>query len=65
MALAIPGGAPGYDYDKENGNNVAHDADLTSQRLREHRPRRLVVKAMHQHQRDFVSVAGFLRFGEW
>jgi hypothetical protein len=24
MALAIPGGAPGYDNDKEFGNNVTH-----------------------------------------
>jgi hypothetical protein len=36
MTLAIPGGAPGYDGNKENGNKVAHDADLTSQRLRDH-----------------------------
>jgi len=36
MALAIPGGAPGYDDDKEFGNNITHKADHTSQRLREH-----------------------------
>src|ERR1700676_3592155 len=34
MALAIPGGAPGYDYDKEFGNNITHLAARTSQRLR-------------------------------
>jgi hypothetical protein len=26
MALAIPGGAPGYDGDKEFGNNVTHSS---------------------------------------
>jgi hypothetical protein len=34
MALAIPGGAPGYDYNKEFGNNITHFAVLASQRLR-------------------------------
>ena len=34
MASATPGGAPGYDYDKEFGNNIAHLAAQTSQRLR-------------------------------
>jgi hypothetical protein len=48
MALAIPGDAPGYDYDKEDGNNIAHDADLTSQRLREHTHGRPFVKAKPQ-----------------
>jgi len=24
MASATPGGAPGYDYDKEFGNNITH-----------------------------------------
>jgi hypothetical protein len=33
--LAIPGGAPGYDYDKF-GNNITHKAARTFQRLREH-----------------------------
>jgi hypothetical protein len=32
---ATPGGAPGYDDDKEFGNNIAHLAALASQRLRE------------------------------
>jgi hypothetical protein len=35
MASAIPGGAPGYDDDKEFGNNITHKGDRTSQRLRE------------------------------
>jgi hypothetical protein len=45
MALAIPGDAPGYDYNKEDGNNVAHDAERASQRLRDHSPESLDVKA--------------------
>src|SRR6266700_4455255 len=35
MALAIPGGAPGYDDDKEFGNYITHLTARTSQRLRE------------------------------
>jgi hypothetical protein len=34
MASATPGGALGYDYDKEFGNNITHLAARTSQRLR-------------------------------
>src|ERR1700726_5145590 len=34
MALAIPGGAPGYDDDKQFGNFITHMAAHTSQRLR-------------------------------
>jgi hypothetical protein len=34
MALAIPGGAPGYDDDKELGNNIAHTMHQTFRRLR-------------------------------
>src|ERR1700735_1283909 len=43
MASAIPGGAPGYDDDKEFGNFITHSAARTSQRLREHsdRPRKV------------------------
>lgn len=33
--LAIPGDAPGYDDDKEFGNNVTHEVGPASQRLRE------------------------------
>jgi hypothetical protein len=36
MALAIPGGAPGYDDDKQFGNFITHIAAKTFQRLREH-----------------------------
>jgi hypothetical protein len=34
MALAIPGGALGYDGDKEFGNNITHLAAQASRRLR-------------------------------
>ena len=34
--LAIPGGAPGYDDDKEFGNFITHKTAQASQRLREH-----------------------------
>src|SRR5712692_9931693 len=36
MALAIPGGAPGYDDDKQFGNFITHMAARTSSRLRKH-----------------------------
>jgi hypothetical protein len=43
--LAIPGGAPGYDYDnKEFGNNITHKTAQASQRLREHTAKGLKVK---------------------
>jgi hypothetical protein len=34
MASAIPGGAPGYDDNKEFGNFITHSMARTSQRLR-------------------------------
>ncbi len=34
MALAIPGGAPGYDDDKDLGNFITHMTARTSRRLR-------------------------------
>src|SRR6267154_5567283 len=34
MASATPGGAPGYDDDKQFGNFITHMAARTSQRLR-------------------------------
>jgi hypothetical protein len=34
MASAIPGGAPGYDDDKELGNFITHMTARTSRRLR-------------------------------
>jgi hypothetical protein len=36
MALAIPGDAPGYDGDKEFGNNITHKRARAFQRLRNH-----------------------------
>src|SRR5581483_9508795 len=42
---ATPGGAPGYDGNKEFGNNIAHRRALTSQRLREHSDQARKVKA--------------------
>src|SRR5215217_1913678 len=44
MASATPGGAPGYDYDKEFGNNLAHLKARTSQRLRGYTARSPEVK---------------------
>jgi hypothetical protein len=45
MTSAIPGGAPGYDDDKELGNNVAHATHEASRRLREHSRQSADVKA--------------------
>ncbi|MDU6746651.1 MAG: hypothetical protein E6447_02795, partial [Bradyrhizobium sp.] len=62
--LAIPGDAPGYDYDKDGGNNVAHVAKQTSQRLREHSHGYPDVKAKPAHTRDFVRLTRNSPFGE-
>ena len=64
MASATPGGAPGYDYDKEFGNNIAHSRARTSQRLRGYTARSLEVKE-GRHRRDFDSLTVFRAFGEW
>jgi hypothetical protein len=45
MASAIPGGAPGYDDDKELGNFITHIAAQTSRRLRKHSHQTPKVKA--------------------
>ena len=45
MASAIPGGAPGYDDDKELGNFITHMIAHTSRRLRKHSRQTLKVKA--------------------
>src|SRR3979409_433475 len=63
MASAIPCGAPGYDDDKEFGNNITHSLAQTSQRLRSYSCRSLEVKARRQG-RAFYSVAGFRALGE-
>jgi hypothetical protein len=64
MTSAIPGGAPGYDGDKEFGNNVAHTTHRTSRRLRDHSPQCTKVKARAGPFRDASNVSGFLPFGE-
>jgi hypothetical protein len=46
MASATRGDAPGYDDDKEFGNNIAHLPAQASQRLREHSHLALNVKTM-------------------
>src|SRR6478752_5056196 len=55
MASATPGGAPGYDYDKELGNNITHLTALTSQRLRGYTARSPEVKGR-------TPIALFLQF---
>src|SRR5436305_7036995 len=64
MASAIPGGAPGYDYDKEFGNNIAHFTAQTSQRLRAlYRPN---PGSQGEDAKSAIwsSVTGFRPFGE-
>jgi hypothetical protein len=57
MALAIPGGAPGYDDDKEFGNFITHMTTRTSQRLREHSGQTTKVKG-RQHEARFPQLSG-------
>src|ERR1700688_3644850 len=57
MALAIPGGAPGYDDDKKFGNFVTHIAAQTSQRLREHSDEPRKVKGSRRCAR-FWEISG-------
>src|SRR5215469_15084994 len=54
---ATPGDAPGYDGDKEFGNNIAHLTAKTSQRLREHSHGGPNVKALDV-QRVFGHLSG-------
>src|SRR5262245_866866 len=64
MASATPGGAPGYDDDKQFGNNVTHFAARTSQRLRGlYRPIP-GSQGKGRLRRDFWSVVLFHAFGE-
>src|SRR5437762_2758263 len=63
MALAIPGGAPGYDDDKEFGNFITHMTARTSRRLRKHSRQTLKVKARGDEALIW-SLAGFRTFGE-
>src|SRR6266851_7865842 len=52
MASAIPGGAPGYDDDKELGNFITHMTAQTSRRLRKHSCQTLKVNARRHEALD-------------
>ena len=53
--LAIPGGAPGYDDDKQFGNFITHVTALASQRLREHTAQSSKVKPRAEITLSFES----------
>jgi hypothetical protein len=53
MALAIPGGAPGYDDDKQFGNFITHRSAQASQRLREHTAEASKVKSQAEITLNF------------
>src|SRR5882724_3630504 len=61
---ATPGGAPGYDDDKEFGNFITHIGARTSQRLREHTARSPEVKGKRRRTRRIWSLAGLRPLGE-
>ena len=61
---ATPGDAPGYDDDKEFGNNIAHLTAQTSQRLREHSRHRPNVKARGPFSLIFPRLSGVPAVGE-
>jgi hypothetical protein len=63
MALAIPGGAPGYDYNNKLGNFIAHTAARTSQRLRGYSHQAPEVKGGGV-SRDLSRLTRFQGFGE-
>jgi hypothetical protein len=63
MASAIPGGAPGYDDDKQFGNFVTHLAANTCQRLRDHSVKTPDVKA-RRREAQATSLTRFARCGE-
>ena len=50
MALAIPGGAPGYDEDKQFGNNITHMVLRLPEGCANHsaRPRKVKAKARRE-----------------
>jgi guanyl-specific ribonuclease Sa len=60
MALAIPGGAPGYDDDKQFGNFITHLAAQASQRLRDHSVETPDVKGRRREAQE-CSLAWFPR----
>ena len=51
--LAIPGGAPGYDDDKQFGNIITHRTAQASQRLREHTAQAPKVKSQAEITLNF------------
>ena len=63
MASAVPGGAPGYDDDKQFGNFITHMPALASRRLRKHIDPPRKVKAGHKMGFD-GSLARFPGLGE-
>jgi len=64
MASATPGGAPGYDDDKEFGNNITHLTDQTSQRLRGTYCPSLKSQATGPQSAQIYSLARFFVSGE-
>ena len=63
MALAIPGGAPGYDGNKQFGNFITHMTARTSQRLRGYSRPTPKVKGGGSC-RNFKRLTRFRAFGE-
>jgi len=64
MALAIPGGAPGYDDDKESGNNITHMAAPDFPKVARNILPKPGKSSTGQSQRSNQSLAGFLASGE-
>ena len=64
MAASHPRRVPGYDYDKQFGNNITHLMARTSQRLRDLYLLTLGSQARAATKRSFGSLAGFRAFGE-
>jgi len=64
MALAIPGGAPGYDYDKELCNNIAHATVQLLEDCAEHSDQTLKVKGSRWLNAILINLAGLRALGE-
>ena len=63
MALAIPGGAPGYDDDKQFGNFIAHQPSGLPKGCASYNGQAPEVKG-RRRQRDLRSLTWFRAFGE-
>jgi hypothetical protein len=63
MTSAIPGGAPGYDDDKDFGNNITHGSGRFPKGCANHSDQGLNVKTA-QRFRGFCILAGFAAKGE-